>query len=65
MTSRGGKVSGSVSKKTSFVVVGEGPGSKYDKAVELKVPVLNGAEAFTTLLDVGPEAAREIATGSK
>ena len=37
ITSRGGKVAGSVSKKTSFVVVGESPGSKYDKAVELKV----------------------------
>ncbi len=36
----GAKVSGSVSKKTSFVVVGEDAGSKYDKAVELGVPVL-------------------------
>ncbi|HEY0240905.1 MAG TPA: NAD-dependent DNA ligase LigA [Friedmanniella sp.] len=62
VTSRGGKVSGSVSKKTSFVVVGEGPGSKYERAVELKVPVLSGAEAFTTLLDAGAEAAREVAT---
>ena len=33
ITSRGGKVAGSVSKKTSFVVVGDAPGSKYDKAV--------------------------------
>src|SRR6266545_1500630 len=33
--SRGGKVASSVSKKTSFVVVGESPGSKYDKAVTL------------------------------
>ena len=62
VTSRGGKVSGSVSKKTSFVVVGEGPGSKYEKAVALKVPVLSGAEAFSTLLDGGPEAAAEVAT---
>jgi DNA ligase (NAD+) len=54
ITSRGGKVAGSVSKKTSFVVVGESPGSKYDKAVELKVPILTGAEAFTVLLDQGP-----------
>ena len=62
ITTRGGKVASSVSKKTSFVVVGEGPGSKYDRAVELKVPVLLGAEAFTTLLDQGPEVAREVAT---
>ena len=61
ITSRGGKVSGSVSKKTSFVVVGEAPGSKYDKAVQLKVPVLSGAEAFRTLLDAGPEAASALA----
>ncbi|MDN5769482.1 MAG: NAD-dependent DNA ligase LigA [Microlunatus sp.] len=61
ITCRGGKVAGSVSKKTSFVVVGESPGSKYDKAVALKVPVLRGAEAFQTLLDSGPGAATEIA----
>ena len=54
ITSRGGKVAGSVSKKTSFVVVGESPGSKYDKAVELKVPILTGAEAFRVLLDQRP-----------
>jgi DNA ligase (NAD+) len=62
ITSRGGKVAGSVSKKTSFVVVGDSPGSKYDKAVELKVPILSGAEAFTVLLEQGPEAATEVAT---
>jgi DNA ligase (NAD+) len=39
----GAKVSGSVSKKTSFVVVGDEPGSKYDRAVELGVPVLDEA----------------------
>ena len=62
ITSRGGKVAGSVSKKTSYVVVGESPGSKFDKAVELKVPILHGAEAFTVLLDNGPEAAAKVAT---
>ncbi|HET9650401.1 MAG TPA: NAD-dependent DNA ligase LigA [Microlunatus sp.] len=62
ITSRGGKVSGSVSKKTSFVVVGESPGSKFDKAVQLQVPVLHGADAFRVLLDRGPEAAAELAT---
>jgi DNA ligase (NAD+) len=58
---RGGKVSGSVSKKTGFVVVGESPGSKYDKAVQLKVPVLDEA-GFRVLLEQGPEAARAVAT---
>ncbi|HZA71685.1 MAG TPA: NAD-dependent DNA ligase LigA [Propionibacteriaceae bacterium] len=62
IASRGGKVAGSVSKKTSFVVVGDSPGSKYDKAVELKVPILSGAEAFTVLLEQGPEAAAKVAT---
>jgi DNA ligase (NAD+) len=60
ITARGGKVSGSVSKKTGFVVVGDNPGSKYDKALKLKVPVLDEA-AFATLLTEGPEAAREVA----
>jgi DNA ligase (NAD+) len=51
----GGKVTSSVSKKTSFVVAGENAGSKYDKAMELGVPVLDEA-AFQTLLTQGPEA---------
>jgi DNA ligase (NAD+) len=53
---QGGKVSGSVSKKTSFVVVGENPGSKLDKAESLGVPVLDEA-GLRLLLDQGPEAA--------
>jgi DNA ligase (NAD+) len=50
---RGGKASGSVSKKTSFVVVGDNPGSKHDNAVQLGVPVLDEA-GFRTLLEQGP-----------
>ncbi|WP_036339268.1 NAD-dependent DNA ligase LigA [Mycolicibacterium aromaticivorans] len=51
--SRGGKAVGSVSKKTSYVVAGDSPGSKYDKAVELGVPILD-EDGFRTLLDEGP-----------
>jgi len=40
----GGKVVNSVSKKTDYVVVGTDPGSKYDKARELAVPILSEAE---------------------
>ncbi|WP_049717482.1 NAD-dependent DNA ligase LigA [Streptomyces caatingaensis] len=57
---RGAKVTGSVSKKTDFVVVGDNPGSKYDKAMQLKVPVLE-EDGFAVLLGQGPEAAREAA----
>ncbi|GAA2642920.1 NAD-dependent DNA ligase LigA [Streptomyces vastus] len=60
LQSRGAKVTGSVSKKTSFVVVGDNPGSKYDKAMQLKVPVLN-EDGFAVLLEQGPEAAAEVA----
>ncbi len=60
VTSRGGKVSGSVSKKTAFVVVGDNPGSKYDKALSLRVPVLD-ERGFAVLLADGPDAAREVA----
>ncbi|MFD0541306.1 NAD-dependent DNA ligase LigA [Actinomadura luteofluorescens] len=55
----GGKVSGSVSKKTGFVVVGDSPGSKYDKAVKLGVPVL-AEEGFRVLLSDGPDAAKNV-----
>jgi DNA ligase (NAD+) len=59
---RGGKASGSVSKKTAFVVVGENPGSKHDKAVQLGVPVLDEA-GFTRLLTDGPPPAAGDAEG--
>jgi DNA ligase (NAD+) len=52
---RGGKAAGSVSKKTSYVVVGENPGSKHEKAVSLGVPVLDEA-GFVELLESGPSA---------
>jgi len=54
---RGGKAAGSVSKKTAFVVVGDNPGSKADKAADLGVPVLD-EDGFRILLDEGPDAAR-------
>ncbi|WP_336205963.1 NAD-dependent DNA ligase LigA [Nonomuraea sp. LPB2021202275-12-8] len=60
VTSRGGKVTSSVSKKTSFVIAGENAGSKYDKAVSLKVPILD-EQGFEALLDRGPEAAAQLA----
>jgi DNA ligase (NAD+) len=41
---RGGKVTGSVSKKTDFVVVGSDPGSKYDKAKQLNIRILSEEE---------------------
>ncbi|MDF2583617.1 MAG: NAD-dependent ligase LigA [Mycobacterium sp.] len=55
---RGGKAAGSVSKKTSYVVAGDAPGSKYDKAIELGVPVLD-EDGFRKLLADGPEPAPE------
>ncbi|GEP36298.1 DNA ligase [Nocardioides szechwanensis] len=51
--SRGGKASGSVSKKTDYVVVGESAGSKADKAEQLGVPILDEA-GFKQLLADGP-----------
>ncbi|MBP2366290.1 NAD-dependent DNA ligase LigA [Pseudonocardia parietis] len=58
---RGGRAAGSVSKKTAFLVAGEAPGSKFDKATELGVPVLDEA-GFEILLADGPDAAREHAS---
>nr|EMP14058.1 NAD-dependent DNA ligase LigA [Gordonia sp. NB41Y] len=53
---RGGKASGSVSKKTDYVVVGDAPGSKAAKAEQLGVPILD-EDAFKHLLETGdPEA---------
>ena len=52
LKARGAKVSGSVSKRTSYVVAGEAAGSKYDKAVALGVPVLDEA-ALLQILETG------------
>ena len=53
IVARGGKAAGSVSKKTDYVVAGDSPGSKYDKAVELGVPILD-EDGFRKLLAEGP-----------
>jgi DNA ligase (NAD+) len=53
IVTRGGKAAASVSKKTAYVVAGDSPGSKYDKAVELGVPILD-EDGFRRLLEDGP-----------
>ncbi|RAX22093.1 MULTISPECIES: NAD-dependent DNA ligase LigA [unclassified Actinomyces] len=55
IVARGGKASGSVSKRTSYVIVGENAGSKETKARELGLPLLDEA-GFETLLAGGPDA---------
>lgn len=58
---RGGKAAGSVSKKTSFVVLGANAGSKADKAEQLGVPTLD-EDGFRTLLAQGPPPSEDIET---
>jgi len=53
IVSRGGRAAGSVSRKTDYVVVGDNPGSKAERAAELGVPVLDEA-GFAALLQEGP-----------
>jgi DNA ligase (NAD+) len=54
IAARGGKITGSVSKKTSFVVVGENPGSKLAKAEQLGVARLD-EDGLAHLLEHGPD----------
>ncbi|HEX5404137.1 MAG TPA: NAD-dependent DNA ligase LigA [Pseudonocardiaceae bacterium] len=61
ITERGGKAASSVSRKTAFVVVGDAPGTKAEKAAQLKVPILD-EDGFRVLLASGPDAAVEVAT---
>jgi DNA ligase (NAD+) len=59
---RGGRVTGSVSKKTDYVVVGVDPGSKAAKAAELGVTILD-EDGFLRLLEEGPAGGGEGAAG--
>ena len=51
ITSLGGNVTGSVSEKTDVVIVGESPGSKYNKAIELGIEIWNEEELMSILGD--------------
>jgi len=52
--SLGGRVTGSVSKKTDYVVLGKDPGSKYDKAVKLGIKIIDEKE-FERLISEGQQ----------
>ena len=60
---RGGQVSGSVSKKTSYVVVGEEPGSKRDDAERLGVEILTEEELITLTLTLSPQGRGDQTSG--
>ncbi len=46
---RGGRVTASVTSKTDYLIAGEGAGSKYDKALELEIPILTETDFFQKL----------------
>jgi len=54
---RGGQVTGSVSKKTDYVIMGEEPGSKSDDALRLEVRILSGDELITLAGEAGSNEA--------
>ena len=59
----GGKVTSSVTKKTSYVVVGESPGSKVATAEKLGIPTLD-EDAFRHLLESPADAPSEVRQGN-
>jgi DNA ligase (NAD+) len=60
----GGRVTGSVSKKTDYVVAGADPGSKYDRAIELGIPILDEAGLLQLLQDSQADSSSSTNTDS-
>ena len=49
----GGRVTSSVSRKTDYVIVGDSPGSKYRRALELGIPILSEEEFLRLIGEKG------------